>query len=93
MTAETYAILCGNCSSELKGSHDPSPDDLITCPGCQQSDRYEEVQKSVLSHAKETAAVAMNKRMRQTASRSRLITVSGGITKVRPHRWISTIKL
>lgn len=93
MAGDSYDVLCGTCRAPARGPDNPSPDDQISCGECGQSDRYEDVLKSVQQHAEDVTAHAMGKMMRRIAAGSKFMTVTGGTHRVGSYRWISTLEL
>lgn len=50
MSSSTHAILCGTCHRQVETVADPEPDDQVTCSGCGQSDRFDNVMSAVQEH-------------------------------------------
>ena len=49
---DSIDVLCGKCKVPLTVPDDPKPDDMVTCPKCGASDRYDVVSKKAVKDAK-----------------------------------------
>lgn len=91
-SADTVAILCGNCKTPLTGPSDIKPSDVVTCAGCGQSNTLGTVLESVGKHAAEAMALSLHQTMVKGARGSKFLKVDGPAPRIGRHRWISSIK-
>ena len=42
-------VICGTCKGEAKTVANPQPDDEVTCSGCGQRDRFEDVYEEAIA--------------------------------------------
>lgn len=75
MTTQTTSILCGSCRVPVKGPAEPKEQDAITCPSCGRSDNFKNVMASVHASVQELAGNALQKIIRESVGRSKVIQV------------------
>ena len=47
MSSESYEIVCRACQCAVETVEDPKPEDVVSCPGCGTSDRFDVVMENV----------------------------------------------
>jgi hypothetical protein len=67
-------LACGQCKTPLDGPARPNAEDILACPGCGNSDTFENVQRIVGEFMKEHAAEQARDMLRGVARRSETFT-------------------
>lgn len=93
MSYQDVSVLCGTCGSETTAAIDPGPDDLVTCIGCGQSDRFDDVLESVKQHMLREAADVTAAALSTAVRGSKSVRFNLERQPREPLRWTSTLKL
>jgi hypothetical protein len=88
MAASTKAILCGSCKVPIEGPANPKPNDVLACPSCGRSDKFNNVQTEVAKFFHEHTARMVQDTMRKATRGNKFLKYKPGFIPKRSYRFI-----
>ena len=83
----SHTILCGNCGTPVEGPEDATPEDVITCSRCGQSDTLAQIIDSAQEFVTDEASRSLDDRLAQAVKGSKVIKFTPSSRPNREYRW------
>jgi hypothetical protein len=85
---DKYKIVCANCNVPVEGKSGEGEADIFSCPECGVNDTRANVMEEAKAYAVEHAARGLQQSLKNTASKSKIMTYKPGHIETRDYRFI-----
>lgn len=88
MSLSRHTVLCGACKRPQDGIADLKPDNKVTCGGCGQEDRIEDITRIAVEYIGDCTAQALQQGMAKSVRSSKVLKFTPQRLPNRTFRWI-----